>query len=63
VGTAAGAQRADRLAARLPRWAWQRLSAGRVANGERLHDWAWIATHPTSTDTSTDGGDVLDTQR
>jgi len=78
VSTDAGPERVDWLAARLPRWAWQRLSAGRGAKGERLYDWAWIATHPTrstradtrtdggtdsGTDGGTDGGDVLDTQR
>ena len=35
--------RADRLAARLPRRAWQRLSAGDGAKGRRWHDWAWIS--------------------
>ena len=35
--------RADRLAARLPRRAWQRLSAGQGARGHRYHDWAWIS--------------------
>jgi SRSO17 transposase len=34
--------RADRLAARLPRRAWQRLSAGEGAKGYRYHDWAQI---------------------
>ena len=35
--------RADKLAARLPRRAWQRLSAGEGAKGRRYHDWAWIS--------------------
>jgi SRSO17 transposase len=35
--------RADKLAARLPRRAWQRLSAGAGAKGCRYHDWAWIS--------------------
>src|SRR5271165_5415936 len=35
--------RADRLAARLPRRSWQRLSAGQGARGHRYHDWAWIS--------------------
>jgi SRSO17 transposase len=35
--------RADRLAARLPRRAWQQLSAGEGARGHRYHDWAWIS--------------------
>ena len=36
------ATRADELAARLPRHAWQRLSAGAGAKGQRWYDWAWI---------------------
>ena len=36
------ATRADELAARLPRRAWQRLSAGAGAKGQRWYDWAWI---------------------
>ena len=35
--------RADELAARLPRQAWQRLSAGKGAKGHRYYDWAWAA--------------------
>jgi SRSO17 transposase len=41
----AGAGRAIRagaLAARLPKRAWQRLSAGEGAKGHRWYDWAWI---------------------
>ena len=34
--------RADQLAARLSRRAWQRLSAGNGAKGHRWYDWAWI---------------------
>ena len=46
VPTAAGPIRADALAAGLPRWAWQQLSAGSGAKGERYYDWAWITlTH------------------
>ena len=30
------------LAARLPKRAWQRLSAGKGAKGQRYYDWAWI---------------------
>jgi SRSO17 transposase len=33
--------RADELAARLPKRAWQRLSAGKGAKGQRYYDWAW----------------------
>jgi SRSO17 transposase len=35
--------RADELAARLPRRAWQRLAAGDGAKGHRYYDWAWVA--------------------
>jgi SRSO17 transposase len=35
--------RADKIAARLPRRAWQRLPAGAGAKGYRYHDWAWIS--------------------
>lgn len=48
--TAAGARRADAVAAGLPKGAWQRLSAGDGAKGPRLYDWAQIAL------TSTDAG-------
>ena len=34
--------RADHLAARLPKRAWQRLSAGEGAKGQRWYDWAWV---------------------
>src|SRR5206468_6862371 len=40
--TAAGPIRADVLAAILPRRAWQRLSAGPGAKGQRYYDWAWL---------------------
>jgi SRSO17 transposase len=40
--TAAGSIRADALAAALPRRAWQRLSAGPGAKGQRFYDWAWL---------------------
>src|SRR4051794_2083348 len=51
--TAAGPIRADVLAAALPRRAWQRLSAGPGAKGQRYYDWAWLdlpAPGPASTD-------------
>jgi SRSO17 transposase len=38
-----GRRRADELAARLPRRAWQRLSCGDGAKGERRYDWALVA--------------------
>jgi SRSO17 transposase len=48
VRTPAGPVRADTLVARLPRWAWQQLSAGPGAKGERYYDWAWITLTPDS---------------
>jgi SRSO17 transposase len=46
--------RADQLTARLPRRAWQRLSAGPGAKGQRYYDWAWVTlTPPEHTDTDT----------
>jgi SRSO17 transposase len=45
IPTAAGMMRADVLTASLPKRAWQRLSAGAGAKGERYYDWALIA-HP-----------------
>jgi SRSO17 transposase len=42
VPTAAGPMRADVLAARLPHRAWQRLSVGPGAKGQRYYDWAWV---------------------
>lgn len=42
IPTAAGPIRADALAAGLPREAWQRLSAGPGAKGQRYYEWAWI---------------------
>ena len=38
--------RADKLAAALPRSAWQRYSAGPGAKGHRYYDWAWISIEP-----------------
>ena len=50
IPTAAGPIRADALAAGLPRRAWQRLSAGSGAKGERFYDWAWITLTARSRD-------------
>ena len=50
VLTPAGSQRADALAAAVPKRAWQRLSAGPGAKGQRYYDWAWITTHPDPAD-------------
>jgi SRSO17 transposase len=45
VPTEAGLMRADEITAALPKRAWQRLSAGPRAKGQRFYDWAWIS-HP-----------------
>jgi DDE superfamily endonuclease len=42
VTTDAGKFRADALAAKLPKRAWQKLSAGAGARGHRFYDWAVI---------------------
>lgn len=42
VTTQAGKFRADTLARKLPRRAWQKLSAGAGAKGHRFYDWAAI---------------------
>jgi hypothetical protein len=48
VATGAGRFRADGLAGRLPKRAWQKLSAGPGAKGHRYYDWAVIdLTEPT----------------
>jgi SRSO17 transposase len=46
VTTAAGPCQARAIAARLPRRAWQRHSAGEGAKGYRYYDWAWLAIDP-----------------
>ena len=48
VNTGAGACRADKLTARLPRAAWPRYSAGEGAKGHRYYDWALISIGPAS---------------
>ncbi|QMU80719.1 IS701 family transposase [Streptacidiphilus sp. PB12-B1b] len=47
VPTQAGKFRADRLAKLLPKRAWQKLSAGRGAKGNRFYDWAVIDLNAT----------------
>jgi SRSO17 transposase len=61
VPTAAGPVRADQLTASLPRRAWQRLSAGPGAKGQRYYDWAWITLTPPTESDSGDEGDDGDT--
>jgi SRSO17 transposase len=46
VTTAAGPCQARKIAAGLPRQAWQRYSAGAGAKGHRFYDWAWLAIDP-----------------
>ena len=57
VRTHAGPLRADELTAGLPRRAWQRLSAGAGAKGQRYYDWAWVTLTPP-TNTPTDDADT-----
>jgi SRSO17 transposase len=47
ITTGIGTRRADELAVRLPKRAWQRLSAGAGAKGERFYDWALVQTIDT----------------
>ena len=44
ITATAGPQRADVIAAALPRRSWQRISAGQGSKGHRYYDWAWIST-------------------
>ena len=44
IDTKAGKRRAIDLAVTLPEKAWTRISAGNGAKGERLYDWAFVAT-------------------
>ena|GEM_PF-1203003 len=57
VPTARGPLRADTLTASLPKRAWQRLSAGPGAKGERYYDWALITLLPPAK-SSSDGPDT-----
>lgn len=45
VITHAGKFQAKTLAARIPKQAWQRLSAGAGAKGERYYGWAQVEVH------------------
>ena len=58
IPTQAGLLRADEIAAGLPRRAWQRLSAGAGAKGQRFYDWA-LVSHPDPARPA----DPADTQR
>jgi SRSO17 transposase len=50
IRTGIGTRRADELAARLPKRAWQRHSAGQGAKGQRFYDWALIDTIDSAAD-------------
>jgi SRSO17 transposase len=54
ITTGIGTRRAIDLAVRLPRRAWQRLSAGKGSKGERWYDWALIDTTDPATDPKAD---------
>jgi len=41
-----GPCQARKIAARLPRRAWQRYPAGAGAKGHRFYNWAWLAIDP-----------------
>jgi SRSO17 transposase len=57
VPTGAGPRRADQIAASLPKRAWQRLSAGPGAKGQRYYDWAWVTlTRPDKPAATTTAG-------
>jgi SRSO17 transposase len=46
VATGAGDCQAGKIAARLPRPAWQRYSAGEGAKGHRYYNWVWVSIDP-----------------
>ena len=51
VTTRTGSWRADQIPATLPPTAWQPLSCGPGAKGDRVYDWALLALTPPTTDT------------
>jgi SRSO17 transposase len=55
IPTQAGSLRADEIVADLPKRAWQRLSAGAGAKGQRFYDWALIS-HPDPAGTDDPAG-------
>lgn len=59
IVTGIGVRKAVELAVRLPQEAWQRRSAGAGAKGERLYDWALIATTDTAADPDNSGAHWL----
>ncbi|MCE3556558.1 IS701 family transposase [Pseudonocardia sp. RS11V-5] len=62
IPTQAGSLRADEITAGLPTRAWQRLSAGAGAKGQRFYDWALIS-HPDPAGTADPArGEPADTE-
>ena len=59
VTTGIGPVRADELTARLPKQAWQRISAGNGAKGERFYDWAQVDTVDAAADPDAAGSHWL----
>jgi SRSO17 transposase len=59
VRTKAGTHPAGDLAARVPEHAWQRLSAGAGAKGQRWYDWALIDTDDVAADPDHTGRHTL----
>jgi SRSO17 transposase len=57
VPPSAGSLRADEVTTGLPQRAWQRLSAGAGAKGQRYYDWAWVTLTPPAA-TSPDDADT-----
>jgi SRSO17 transposase len=55
VTTATGTWRADEIPATLPAQAWQPLSCGRGAKGDRVYDWALLALSPPAGRTQANG--------
>jgi SRSO17 transposase len=57
VPTATGPVRVDQLAARLPKRAWQKRSAGTGSKGHRYYSWAWVEILPEADPTHTQAND------
>jgi SRSO17 transposase len=55
VTTPVGKLRADAIVSRLPRRAWQRLSAGDGSKGPRFYDWAWVTIDAAADDSERSG--------
>jgi SRSO17 transposase len=55
ISTGIGTRRAGELAGRLPKRAWQHMSAGAGAKGERFYDWALLDTVDAAADPDRSG--------